>query len=173
MGSGQSAVAVRLNVGGLERGAPDQGRAARAREAGPEFAAQSQPTNSIDRENFTAAAEIAYLHETDAEIADKLFTLFDASRDMVAYQKFVASFAMLIRARWPRSLVSPCSSTIRIQADYVPRGHGGALGAVANCMDFFGDMKLPSPITALVENIFEESDLNEENEIDYTEALCH
>ena len=47
------------------------------------------------------------------------------------------------------------------------------LGAVANCMDFFGDMKLPCVGSGgLVENIFEESDLNEENEIDH-KLLCH
>ena len=91
----------------------------------------------------------------------------------MAYRKFVASFAMLIRGTMADKLAFAMQlydqdlKRTMSQEDMVV-----LLGALASCMDFFGDMKLPSRrITALVENIFEESDLNEENEIDYTEAL--
>ena len=139
-----------------------------------EFAAQSQPTQCIDRENFSAAAEIVGLHETDVEIADKLFTLFDVTgEDMVSYQTFVASFAMLVRG----TMADKLSFALQLYDQDLRRTMSQEdmvllLGALASCMDFFGDMKLPSRrITALVENIFEESDKNEDNEIDYTEAL--
>ena len=139
-----------------------------------EFATQSQPTQCIDRENFAAAVEIVGLHETDAEIADKLFTLFDATgEDMVSYRKFVASFAMLVRGTMADKLTFALQLyDLDLKRTISQEDMVLLLGAVASCLDFFGDMKLPSRrISALVENIFEESDKNEENEIDYSEAL--
>ena len=139
-----------------------------------EFAALTQPTMCIDRENFMAASEIVGLHETDMEIVDKLFTLSDATgEDRVFYQKFVASFAMLLRG----SMADRLSFAMQLYDQDMKRTIGQEdlvqlLGALASCLDFFGDMKLPSRrITMLVENIFEESDKNADNEIDYVEAL--
>lgn len=140
-----------------------------------EFALLSQPTDCIDRENFTGACEIVGLHDTDKEILDKLFTLNDATgEDRVHYRKFVASFAMLIRG----TMVDKLQFALQLYDMNLKRTISQEdavllLGALASCMDFFGDLKLPArKITSLVENIFTESDRNEDNEVDYSEMIA-
>jgi Kv channel-interacting protein len=139
-----------------------------------DFAQQSQPTDCVDRENFLAACEIVGVHESDVEIVDKIFTLFDATgNDLVGYRKFVASFAMLIRGTMADKLQFAFQLyDIDMKRTINEQHMNVLLGAVSDCLDFFGDMKLPSRrIAILVENIFQESDKNADGEIDLAEGF--
>ena len=139
-----------------------------------EFAGHSQPVDCIDRENFLAACEIVGLQESDTEILDKLFTLFDATgEDLVPFRTLCSSFAMILRGTMAEKvqfatqvydfdMKNRMTSTEMITL----------LCALADCMDFFGDLKLPSrKITTLVENIFNESDRNEDGEVNIKECF--
>ena len=139
-----------------------------------DFAGQSQPLDCIDRENFLAACEIVGLHESDTEICDKLFTLFDATgEDLVPFRTLVSSFAMIIRGTMAEKVqfatqMYDMDMSKRISAQDLIT----LLGALADCMDYFGDLKLPSrKISTMVENIFQESDKNADGEVDLSEVF--
>ena len=139
-----------------------------------DFAGQSQPLHSIDRENFLAACEIIGLHESDTEILDKLFTLFDQTgEDLVVFRTLVASFAMIIRGTMAEKVQFAMQLyDVDMKKKIAAPEMITLLSALADCMDFFGDLKLPSrKIQTLVENIFQESDRNEDAEVDITECF--
>ena len=117
-----------------------------------DFAGQSQPLDCIDRENFLAACEIIGIKESDSEILDKLFTLFDATgEDLVPFKTLVSSFAMVLRGtmaekvQFAMQLYDVDMKKRMSSPDMIT-----LLSALADCMDFFGDLKLPSrKITSL------------------------
>ena len=139
-----------------------------------DFAGQSQPVDCIDRENFLAACEIVGLHESDTEICDKLFTLFDATgEDLVSFRTLVSSFAMVIRGTMAEKVQFAMQLyDIDMKKKIAAPDMITLLGALADCMDFFGDLKLPSrKIAVIVENIFQESDKNADGEVDLSESF--
>ena len=63
-----------------------------------EFAEQSEPHDCMDREQFLAGLEIIGTHETDQEILDKMFTLYDETGDeIVPFKEFVCGASLLSR----------------------------------------------------------------------------
>ena len=144
-----------------------------------EFAEQTEPKNCMDREQFLAGLEILGTHETDQEILDKMFTLYDETGDeIVPYKEFCCGASILTRG----NLNDKISFAFQLW-DYEGKGSISqkdcikCLKAINQAMDFFGDRTLTNKqISHMVENIYSEAELNADNSLDYVEyvsAICN
>ena len=143
-----------------------------------EFAEQTEPKNCMDREQFLAGLEIIGAHETDQEILDKMFTLYDETGDeIVPYKEFCCGASILTRG----NLHDKIGFAFQLW-DYEGKGVMSkkdctkCLKAVNQAMDFFGDRTLTNKqIVMLIDNIYSEAELNADETMDYAEyvsAIC-
>ena len=140
-----------------------------------DFAGQTQPFDCIDRENFLAACEIVGLHVSDTEILDKLFTLFDATgEDLVAYQTLVAAFAMVIRGNMAEKVHFAIQLyDVDVTNKITSQDLLALLTALSECMDFFGDLKVPqNQIVTVVDGIFADYDQESVGHINIADSMA-
>jgi Ca2+-binding EF-hand superfamily protein len=139
-----------------------------------EFAVQSEPRNCMDREQFLAGLEIIGTHETDQEILDKMFTLYDETGDeIVPYKEFVCGASILSRGNLSDKLLFAFQvwdhdgTGTMTKKDMV-----NTIRGMNSCMDYFGDRTLTNKqISMLVDNIFTNAELEADGSIDYAEYI--
>jgi Ca2+-binding EF-hand superfamily protein len=139
-----------------------------------EFAAQSEPHNCMDREQFLAGLEIIGTHETDQEILDKMFTLYDETGDeIVPFREFVCGASVLTRGNLSDKLTFAFQVWDHDGRRTISKKDcSKVLRSLNQCLDFFGDKTLQNKqIDLLVENIFDNAELEADGTVDYTEYI--
>ena len=143
-----------------------------------EFAEQTEPKNCMDREQFLAGLEILGTHETDQEILDKMFTLYDETGDeIVPYKEFCCGASVLTRG----NVNDKISFAFQLW-DYEGKGSISQKDCI-KCLKLLIRLWISwrqdidkQQISHMVENIYSEAELNADNSLDYVEyvsAICN
>mmetsp|Transcript_6921 Transcript_6921/g.22452 ORF Transcript_6921/g.22452 Transcript_6921/m.22452 type:complete len:203 (-) Transcript_6921:129-737(-) len=116
--------------------------------------------NTITREDFKSALEEIGTNDTDTEVLDRLFTMFDKMGDgQINYREFVVGISPLAQGTVPQKLETAfelydVDDTGRVK----PAEMAFVLNAMNNVASWFGDPgMMPEDVDVVVEDVFKAS----------------
>ena len=119
-------------------------------------ARKDKPEDCMSRDLFHSCMELVGIHETDREILDKLFTLYDKTGDdVINYREFVCGISVLMRGSLGDKLefafhMFDWDDLGRLSKDEMSR----ALVSVNSTMSYFGDKHMSEKeIGAIVDGV--------------------
>lgn len=118
---------------------------------------KDKKTHFIDRAEFHDALRFVTIDQSDFEIFERLFTLFDKTGSgSVLWRDFIVGLATIVNAAFDERLTIAMELHDEQGTGLMgPNDLKQLLGAMSKTCDFFGDMKMPyDQIDELVESLF-------------------
>uniref|UniRef100_A0A7S1C8Q8 EF-hand domain-containing protein n=1 Tax=Bicosoecida sp. CB-2014 TaxID=1486930 RepID=A0A7S1C8Q8_9STRA len=130
--------------------------------------------NTINRKQFHDALHIVKVEESDKELLDRLFTMFDDTGDgQINFKEFVCGISTILRGTLEEKLTfSFHMFDVDNSGKVSPEEMKSVLHSMNNTVSYFGDEKADeSKIDTLVKEVFAEFDANHDGELSFAEYM--
>jgi len=134
----------------------------------------SENEYAITRDQFTEALKLVGIHEADKEIMDRLFTLMDKAGDgLINFREFVVGTSVIAKGTLEEKLklsfeLYDIHETNKVSKDELRE----MIDWMSKTATFFGDQAPTEEAKALlVDQIFQESDVDHSNDLDFKQFL--
>mmetsp|Transcript_9167 Transcript_9167/g.21745 ORF Transcript_9167/g.21745 Transcript_9167/m.21745 type:complete len:205 (-) Transcript_9167:297-911(-) len=130
--------------------------------------------NTITKEQFQEALHIVKVEESDKELLNRLFVMFDDTGDgQINFKEFVCGVSTILRGTLEEKLTfSFHLYDVDNSGKVSPDEMRSVLHSMNNTISYFGDEKAKDDeVDKLVTEVFEEFDANKDGELSFAEYM--